>query len=110
MTFFFGGTFGAENAIYRFTHPKNTSNAPRNIVQLLVDHRLALFGSVVGLAVAGTGWRIMQNKNLSGAQKFMNIRLYGQIAGLLAIAMMAGVTAAHKTVTDEERKKTSIDE
>jgi len=104
VTLFFGGTFGAEHAIYRFTHPKAAPNAPRNLSQLLVDHRLAVFGSIVGLAVAGTGWRIMQNRHLSGTQKFMNIRLYGQMAGLLAIVMMAGITAARKAVPDDERK------
>lgn len=77
----------------------------RTLTELIIDHRLALFGSTVGAAVLVTGWRIMQNRNLTGSQKFMNIRLYGQMAGLLAIAAIAGLTAGKATVPDSSEKR-----
>lgn len=103
MALLFGGTFGAENALYRVKRrslAEATAARQRSLTELIIDHRLALFGGTVGAAVLATGWRIMRNQNLTGSQKFMNIRLYGQMAGLLAIAAMAGLTAAKATVHD----------
>lgn len=108
MALLFGGTFGAENALYRIKSrllAKATVTRQRPFTEVLIDHRLAIFGGAVGAAVLATGWRIMQNKNLSGSQKFMNIRLYGQMAGLLAIAAMAGLTAAKAAVPDSSEKR-----
>lgn len=108
MALLFGGTFGAENALYRIKSrllTKATVTRQRPFTEVLIDHRLAIFGGAVGAAVLATGWRIMQNKNLSGSQKFMNIRLYGQMAGLLAIAAMAGLTAAKAAVPDSSEKR-----
>lgn len=109
MTTFFGGSFGAENSVYRFTHPIVVSpdefQRPATISNLLMDHRLAVFGTVIGVAAAGAGWRVMQNRNLNGAQKFMNIRLYAQMAGLIAIGALAGLAAAKQTVPDKQKEQ-----
>lgn len=92
-----------EHAIYRMNKPRLV-HEPRSTMELVMEHRLALFGTVVSAAVLGTGWKIMQNKSTNSAQKFMNIRLYGQMAGLAAIIVMMGLTAARRTVPDDRNK------
>ncbi|PJF19039.1 hypothetical protein PSACC_01145 [Paramicrosporidium saccamoebae] len=100
---FGAGTFASEHAVYRLTRP--AANQERSTTQAIVDHRLAIFGTAVSAAVLGTGYKVMQNSNTTGAQKFMNVRLYGQMAGLAAVMLMMGLTAARKTVPDEMRKE-----
>lgn len=98
------GTLASEHAIYRFNRPlpKERHNAEWSLPQLLLDHRLALVGSVTGLAVLVSGYVMARNRNISGTQKFMNIRLYGQMAGLATIALAMGLTAARRTVPDDD--------
>ncbi len=107
MATFGGATFASEHVLYRLTrpaasHPVDASaTASTGWRQTLVDHRLGIVSSVVALAVLGTGWRIAQNKHTTGTQKFMNIRLYGQMAGLLAIGVLMGLSVA-KSIAEEE--------
>lgn len=95
------GTFAMENTIYRMKAKLREREQPRPLIELAMDHRLAVFGTAVSVAVLGAGYRIMQNKNTNGAQKFMNIRLYGQMAGLAAIIALMGLSAAKKTIPNE---------
>jgi hypothetical protein len=105
---FGAAAFASEHAIYRRkkypTQSDTTRPEDRGILQFIVDHRLAVVGSTVGLAVAGAMYKMASKRHTSGAQKFMNIRLYGQMAGLVAIIGLMGLTAARKAVPEEKRK------
>lgn len=110
MAMFGGATFASEHTIYRLTHPdinhtQATSSSPEGWLQCLMQHRLGVVGSAISAAVIGTGWKILQNKNTNGAQKFMDIRLYGQMAGLTAIVALMGLSAAKSVIDENERKE-----
>ena len=62
---------------------------------------------MVGAVVLATGYRLLQNQHTTGAQKFMNVRLYGQMAGLAAIMVLVGVTAVRSVVPAEHDRKES---
>lgn len=99
------GTFASEHALYRIARPTPDSTKEHaSLLNFVLEHRLALFSSAVGVVVLATGYRIAQNSNTTGAQKFMNVRLYGQMAGLVAIAAMMGLAAARDVVPNEKRK------
>ena len=108
VAMFGAAAFASEHAIYRRRkYPAQSGMAvpeDRGILHFIVDHRLAVVGSTVGLAVAGAMYRMANKQHTSGAQKFMNVRLYGQMAGLVAIIGLMGLTAARKAVPGEKRK------
>lgn len=102
MSVFGGAAFGSEHAVYRLARPATEfSRAERrseNPMQTIMDHRLGIVSSAVAAAVLGTGYRMAQNRNTTGTQKFMNVRLYGQMAGLAAIIALVGLSAARSVV------------
>lgn len=111
MSIFGGAAFGSENAIYRMTRPtvdlSHEERRSRDYLQTFIDHRMGIVSGVVGAVVLATGYRLLQNQHTTGAQKFMNVRLYGQMAGLAAIMVLVGVTAVRSVVPAEHHRKES---
>lgn len=104
VTTFFGATFGSEHALYRYSHPKWQDHPPSDripLAQTIMDHRLAIFSTSVAVVATATAYRAFRNPNLSNSQRFMKVCLYGQMAGLVAIAAMAGIAAARSAVYDQ---------
>lgn len=85
-----------QKAKYSHHQTSQTIFVPDNrpIAERLYEHKFMVVSAVVGGAVLGAGVMALRNRNIGGAQKFMNIRLYGQMAGLLAVGVLMGLAAA----------------
>lgn len=114
MSTFFCASFASEYAIFRYNRPAldaPRAGSSRTLFEVIGDNRLSTIGLIVAGVVVGVGVRTARRQNLGTSQKIMNVRLYGQMAGLAAIAAVVALTAKKESLRDravhdiEERNK-----